>query len=214
VNRTDLATGLRVVGAAAALLLLGGVLQGSMWIVFAGLTMAAAGRLLIAPDRDSRIAVVLSLVVLCGAVAALCLRWNTLDASAVRGTQAVLGPTLLVGPRSVATGAWLVTGAAALALGVWMASGPRLADTRSTLLGVGELKVVALAVAVPAWGPVAAGDPDMGAGLLGVLVATICLAAAGFGFALLVRGKKLIWIPAGASVAGFVAGAVMLGGAA
>lgn len=209
-NRSDLATGLRVTGAVAALLLLTGVLQSSMWIVLAGLALAAGGRALVATDRNSLIFIGVSLVVLCAAIAALCLRWNTLDAASVRGTQAVLGPTLLVGPTTVAAGAWTATAAAALAIGVWMAAQPLGSEIRDRIVSLGELFVLALAVAVPAWGPVAAGDPDMGLGLLGVLVATAIVGAVGFGIASFIRGKKLVWLPTGAATAGVVAGAVML----
>lgn len=209
-NRSDLVTGLRVTGAVAALLLLTGVLQSSMWIVLAGLSLAALGRALGAADRNSLVLIGISLAVLCAAVVALSLRWNTLDAASVRGTQAVLGPTLLVGPTSVAAGAWVATIAATLAIGVWVAAQPWDSDIRERSVSLGELFVVALAVAVPAWGPVAAGDPDMGIGLLGVLVATAIIAASGFGMAELVRGKKLVWVPAGAATAGVIAGALML----
>ncbi len=212
-NRSDLATGLRVTGAIAALLLLTGVLQSSMWIVMAGLSLAALGRAMVAPDRRSLILIGVSLVVLCAAIAALSLRWNTLDAASVRGTQAVLGPTLLVGPTIVAAGAWVAAISATLAIGVWVAAQPIGAEIRERGVSLGELFVLALAVAVPAWGPVAAGDPDMGIGLLGVLVATAIVGVAGFGIATFVAGKKLVWLSAGAATAGVVAGAVMLSSA-
>jgi hypothetical protein len=210
VNRSDLATGLRVTGAVAALLLLTGVLQSSMWIVLAGLSLAAVGRALVTTDRNSLILVGISLVVLCAAVVALSLRWNTLDAASVRGTQAVLGPTLLVGPTIVATGAWIATFAATLAVGVWLAALPLGSELRDRSVAIGELFVLALAVAVPAWGPVAAGDPDMGVDLLGVLAATAIIGAAGFGMATVVRGRNLVWISTGASAVGVLVGAVLL----
>ncbi len=82
-----------------------------------GIVVIAVSRSLARPASDAASRIAAGLVVVASASLGL-LRWQTTSLVDLRGLQAVLGPTVLVGPERAATGAWvaLVTGACALAL--------------------------------------------------------------------------------------------------
>lgn len=92
----------------------------------------------------------------CALVVAV-LRWSTLDAVALRGAQAVLGPTALVGPTMAATAAWLAVVAATIGLALWLAPG-RPPGALAWGLVAAEAVAGALAVALAYAGPGVAFD--------------------------------------------------------
>jgi len=117
-----------------------------------------------------------SLAVIAGALGVTGLRWGTLELAEIRSVQAVLGPTLLVGPELEA-GATIVTAlAAALALALWLASDPGHGVAGRAWTGA-ETAAAALALVTAFWGPKiltpgSAGGAETAVGALGWVVAT------------------------------------------
>jgi hypothetical protein len=106
-------------GAAAALAGAGfaagaalGVLPGSMALAYPALALAAIGAHLVVPIRRggegpaarARLHAALAEPAFAVGLAAMALRWRTLDLEAVRGTQTVLGPGIALGPVLAAVG--------------------------------------------------------------------------------------------------------------
>jgi hypothetical protein len=106
-------------GAAAALAGAGfaagaalGVLPGSMALAYPALALAAIGAHLSVPIRRggegpaarARLHAALAEPAFAVALAAMALRWRALDFEAVRGTQTVLGPGIVLGPVLAAVG--------------------------------------------------------------------------------------------------------------
>jgi hypothetical protein len=152
------------------------------------------------------------------AVSSGALRWGSSSLDAIRGAQAVLGPTLLIEPQEAAIGAGLAAGAGVGALGVWLAS-HRPVGLASFLLSCAEAVVVALLLATAFWGPAVvapgAGDTadlamDVGGWALVVLGATL----PAIGLSLLLRRLKPIWswVAVLVAAAAAVAGAVLVPG--
>ena len=110
----------RVAGAVTALGFLLGVVDGPIVAVVGALALIAFGRSLVTPVGTELIGP-LAFAVVAGATGVVALRWSSLDLAAIRGVQAVLGPTVAVGPTEVAgaIGATLVAGV--LTAGLWLA---------------------------------------------------------------------------------------------
>ncbi len=71
------------------------------------------------------------------------LRWGSTSLDAMRGAQAVLGPTVVVEPQEAAIGAALAAGAGVIALSVWLAA-PSPRGLWSWVITCAEGAVVAL----------------------------------------------------------------------
>ena len=119
------ASGSRAAGTVFALGYLLGLVPGPVVAVVGGLALITFGRSLLLDRRDGRVAAAaFAVATVTFGVGAL--RWDTLELAELRGVQAVLGPTVLVGPQRVAVAAGLAAGASLVALAVWSSLGPRL----------------------------------------------------------------------------------------
>jgi hypothetical protein len=109
----------RVAGAIIALGYLTGLVAGPVVVVVGGLALMTYGRSLL----QRRLGAALSggaLAVLAAALGVAALRWQTLDLDQLRGVQAVLGPTLTVGPPQAAVGTGFAAAAALVAFVAWV----------------------------------------------------------------------------------------------
>lgn len=150
--------GARAAGLVVALGYLLGFVRGPVMAVIGGLALVTLGRCvsLRAPD-DAALAA--SLAVLAGALGVGALRWGAVELGDLRGIQAVLGPTVLVGPGAAAAACWVAAGGALGALAVWLATA-RSSDLLSPAparlaLGLWLLEAVVGAFAIVSvfWGP-------------------------------------------------------------
>lgn len=148
--------GARVAGAVIVLGYLSGLVAGPVVAVAGGLALMTLGRALLMPPRDEFIAAG-ALAVTAGALGIAALRWQALDLGELRGVQAVLGPTVLVGPTEAAIASWLGAGAAIVALGLWLGSSSPSGRWERIWLAA-EAFVGALAVVSVFWGPALVGD--------------------------------------------------------
>lgn len=144
--------------AAGAVLLLGyllAIVGGTLPVVVGGLGLVTLGRAVRAAGKDD-LFLAGSLAVVAVALQAGAFRWETLDLARLRGAQAVLGPTLLVGPADAATACWFAALAAVAALSVWLATARRSDDglegAVARYLWFGEAALGALAVVTVFWG--------------------------------------------------------------
>jgi hypothetical protein len=119
------ASGSRAAGIVFTLGYLLGLVPGPVVAAVGGLALITFGRSLLLERRAATLAAG-ALAVVAAALGVGALRWGTLDLVELRGVQAVLGPTLWVGPQQVALASGIAAGGALLALGVWSALGPRL----------------------------------------------------------------------------------------
>jgi hypothetical protein len=157
--------GARVAGGVIALGYLSGMVAGPIVAVVGGLALMTLGRGLAMAAREEVIAGA-ALAVIASAFGVVALRWGALDLEALRGAQAVLGPTVLVGPTTQAVASWLAAGAALIALGLWL--GPVVPrDGWTGLLWAAEALIGALAIVSVFWGPALTGGDvaDIATGL-------------------------------------------------
>ena len=124
VSTGAVASGSRAAGIVFALGYLLGLVPGPLVAVVGGLALVTFGRSLLLGRTPATYAA-LSIAVVAAALGVGALRWASLSLDDLRGAQAVLGPTLSVGPERAAVASWLALGAAVLALGVWSGLGPR-----------------------------------------------------------------------------------------
>ena len=203
----------RVAGAVVALGYLLGLVPGSLAAAIAGVALLSFGRS-IAVETTATYAGLAAFGVIAIAVATGALRWGSSSLDAIRGAQAVLGPTLVVGPQEAAVGASLAAGAGVVALGVWLAA-HRPTYLVSYLLSCAEAVVVALLLATPFWGPAivapGAGDAaDVALDIGGWALAVLAAAVPAVGLSLLLRRLKPVWtwvavlVAAAAALAGTV----------
>jgi hypothetical protein len=119
--------------------------------VVGGLALMSFGRAVFL-DRVWATVTGVAIAVLAGALGVGALRWDAIELRALRGAQAVLGPTVLVGPIRVAAAAWLGAVAVMIA-GSVLLSAPigkgRVAIAARSVEGV----VIGLAVSTVFWGP-------------------------------------------------------------
>jgi hypothetical protein len=109
----------RVAGAIIALGYLSGLVAGPVVVVVGGLALMTLGRSLLQPRLGAAVTGG-ALAVLAAALGVAALRWQALDLDKLRGVQAVLGPTLTVGPVQAAIGTGLAAAAALMALVAWV----------------------------------------------------------------------------------------------
>ncbi len=213
-SRRALAAGTRTAGAFVILGFATGVVRGSLLGLFAGLVLISFGHGFgeDAPTIARRMFATASVVVAVGVAA---LRWNTLELGPIRGAQAVLGPTLLVGPDDVALAACVAAAGAALALGAWSSvpSGGRLARVGAVL----EVTVIGSIIATGFWGPALGEGSSAGSNIAGIgqwVAASI--AAAFVAIAVSVQDRALDrarWVIAVLGAVAVTAGAVLMAGA-
>lgn len=186
------AVGVRVAGLVIATGYLIGFVTGPIAGAIGGLALVTLGRGLLV-DRAHEALLGVALALIAGAVAVAALRWGSLTLIEIRGAQAVLGPTLMVGPTQAALGAGLAVTGAAFALGAWQAATLR----RSGLgpLEAAEIAVAGFAVASVYWGPtfVAEGLGGFLAQAAMWLGTTAVIAAAAIGISLVLRSRPVIW---------------------
>ena len=187
---TEWSAGARAAGLVITLGYLLGLVTGPVVAVVGGLALVTLGRSA-AGSAPGDLALSGSLAVLAGALGVGALRWGALDLGEVRGIQAVLGPTVLVGPGPAAAACAAAAIAAIVALGCWLTAALRQ-DVRGPVPGPGwsarvprvawvlEGFVGGLAVVTVFWGP----SIPRGAGsgrLLGSLATWVFTAAAAGG---------------------------------
>ena len=148
---SSLSAAARVGGLVVALGYLTGVVNGPLVAAVGGIALITFGRSL-RMDRHGRGLAAAGFAVVAGALGIAAIRWGTLELAELRSVQAVLGPTILVGPEAAAIAAILATAAASIALGLWVTAGP-VRGLWHWLWTVLETLVVGLALATAFWGP-------------------------------------------------------------
>ena len=128
-----------------------GVVNGPLVAAVGGLALVTLGRSL-RMDRYGRALSSAGFAVFAGALGIAAIRWGTLELAELRSVQAVLGPTILVGPEAAAIAAILATAAASVALGLWVTAGP-ISGLFHWTWTVLETLAVALALVTAFWGP-------------------------------------------------------------
>ena len=136
-----------------------GLVSGPLVAAVGGLALNTFGRSL-RMDRRGQVLATAGLAVIAGALGIAALRWGTLELSELRSVQAVLGPTVLVGPEPAATAAIIATVAASVALALWVAALPVRGFVGWAWTGL-ETVSVALALVTAFWGPKILLVPDV-----------------------------------------------------
>lgn len=173
--------GARVAGSVLALGYLLGLVRGPLVAVVGGLALLTLGRCAAAAGSDDLL-LGGALAVIAGALQVGGLRWETLDLAQLRGAQAVLGPTLLVGPQAAGAAAWLAALAAVAALSAWLATARRGDEGLGGRLVHGfwvvEAVVGAFAIVTVFWGgSVPRGSFGGGGGAVAILQWAVSVAA-------------------------------------
>jgi hypothetical protein len=173
--RAGLVVATRVAGYSVALFYLLGADDGPVLVVVGGLGLAAIGRIVhraearhaagkhLVPRFQSTGGTELlypaaAFVVVAVGLTIPSLRWRLLDLSDLRGVQAVLGPTLLVGPASVAISAWVAAVATLIGFAHGIVStqgrGPAWWFWSTIEIAVGALAAATVyyGPAIPGWG--------------------------------------------------------------
>ncbi len=206
------ATALRVAGFVIAAGFLSGVVPGTIVVAALALGLLTVGRGA-APEAVHQTLGAAAIGVVLLAVTVGALRWGSVSLDAMRGAQAVLGPTLLIEPQEAAVGGSLAAGGGVLALSLWL-SALRPRDVLGFVLASLEGALVALALATAFWGPAVVvsgvGDAgelarDLGAWALAVVAALLPATV----LSLLWRRLAAVW----AWTALLVAGAAAIAGA-
>jgi hypothetical protein len=128
-----------------------GLVSGPLVAAVGGLALNTFGRSL-RMDRAGRGLAAAGFAVVAGALGIAAVRWGTLELAELRSVQAVLGPTLLVGPERAAIAAIIATVAGSVALGLWVAALPVQGFIQWAWTGL-ETLTVALALVSAFWGP-------------------------------------------------------------
>jgi hypothetical protein len=145
------AAGVRAGGLVLALGYLTGLVGGPLVAAVGGLALITLGRCL-RMDRVDQAVAATGLAVISGALGITALRWGTLELEELRSVQAVLGPTIQVGPEATAVAVMVAAAAATLALALWIAVLPVRGFGGWTWTGL-ETLAVALALVTAFWGP-------------------------------------------------------------
>jgi hypothetical protein len=209
-----LAVGAQVAGVILAGGYLLGLVQGPVIAVVGGLSLIAFGRAVFL-DRAWAAVTGVAIAVLAGALGVGALRWDALELRALRGAQAVLGPTVLVGPVRVSAAAWLGLAAVVIA-GVVLLSAPVGTGRTALAARIIEGLVIGLAGATVFWGPAIPDGLDFGdlVPKFGVWVlATLAIAVpvVGLSFVAAKAPMPLRWALLALAAALALTGAVLLG---
>lgn len=140
----SLSTATRVAGSVIASAYLLGLVPGPLVFAVGGLALVTLGRALLLTEIRARRSA-LSLAVLAGALGVGALRWGTLDLPELRGVQAVLGPTVLVGPEAAAIACGLALAGGLVGLGAWLLE-PRPSERVDYIWGAIEVGLGSLAL--------------------------------------------------------------------
>ena len=154
------AVGAQVGGLVLAAGYLLGFVQGPVIAVVGGLALIAFGRAVFL-DRGWAAISGVAIAVLAGALGVGALRWDAIELRALRGAQAVLGPTVVVGPVRVAAAAWLGVAAVVIA-GIVLLSAPVGRGRSAIAARIVEGLVIGLAGATVFWGPAIPDGLDFG----------------------------------------------------
>jgi hypothetical protein len=146
-----MSAGARLAGLVLALGYLTGLVPGPLVAAVGGLALMTYGRCLDL-DRGAQALSAAGLAVVAGAVGVTGLRWGTLDLSGLRSVQAVLGPTLMVGPVAGATASIAAAVAAIVALALWSGARPAHGALQWVWVGL-EALAMGLCVVTAFWGP-------------------------------------------------------------
>ena len=208
---TALAAGARVAGCTLAIIYLAGLTPGSLPFVIGGLALVTFGRTLEAPRHSDIPVAALAVGIVAVALGLGALRWGSLDLDDLRGAQAVLGPTLLVGPGAALAASCLAAGAALVALAAWF-DVRRIGNRWELAWSIFETAVATFALATVFWGPrIVAGDDAADfakdAGLWAAVV--VCGAGIVFGLAWLIRPRSVLvrWLLLAVAATAILAGA-------
>jgi hypothetical protein len=183
-------------GAVVCVGFLAGLVPGPLVAPVVGFALMTFGRSLPAtPARNALGALAWGVLALGVGVGAL--RWGTSSLDAIRGVQAVLGPTILVEPQEAAVGAGLAAGGGTVALGLWLAT-LRPRGLWPLLWSFFEAVVGALLLASAFWGPAVvargAGDAsDLARDLGGWALVVLASAMPAFGLSFLFRKLAPVW---------------------
>lgn len=198
------AVGVRVAGVVIALAYLTGWLPGPLLAAAGGLALVTFGHALLL-ERVPSLFTGAAFAAIVVALSAGALRWSTLDLGELRGVQAVLGPTVLVGPGLAAAGAWAGGVACVLGIAVWLRF-PRREAWFSLLPWAAEVLVVSLATATVFWGPestaLSSGESGEMWGEIGrwaLVTAAVAVPAGGLSFLLARFGR--VWTIAALALA-------------
>jgi hypothetical protein len=191
-----MSAGARVAGLVLALGYLTGEVPGPLVAAVGGLALMTLGRCLTL-DRGAQALSAAGLAVVAGAVGVTGLRWDTLDLSGLRSVQAVLGPTLLVGPTAGALASIAAAVAATVALALWLGARPARGAWQWAW-AILETLAMGLCLVTAFWGPkvLAGADVELsetvrGAAMwLGGIAACLVAGVAG---ALLLRAAAERW---------------------
>ena len=176
----------RASGLLIALGYLFGLVPGPVVAAVAALALATLGRSFLQTPVEQGFGAA-GLALIAGAVGVATLRWGTLELEGLRGAQAVLGATMLVGPTLAAVAAWLGAASGLIGLGLWLEPG-RPRDVVHWMWWVLEALAGGLILGVAFWGPAAlfGGDDigtvalDLGRWFLVALVGAVLGAAIAF----------------------------------
>lgn len=209
------ASATRAAGIVIALGYLLGIVAGPVVAVVGGLALITYGRSLLLLRVPAAIAGG-AIAVIAGALGVGALRWEALELAELRGVQAVLGPTLLVGPTQSAVAAGIAAAAALVALAVWLSAPWPTARAAYVWSGL-EAVLVAVAIVTVFFDPshAAFGGPAVGslpAQLLRWTLAVVVTAGAAGAVAWLLSRQKDVWraLPVVAAGAAVVAGAALM----
>ena len=202
--------GARIAGAVFTLGYVLGIVRGPLLAVAGGFALVTLGRAAAAAPPDD---LVLggALAVFVGALQVGGLRWETIELAELRGAQAVLGPSLLVGPQAAAAACWTAALAATGALAAWLAT-VRGFDGAMLPRGlwIGEAVLASLAIVTVFWGLAlprgSIGGRDALLALLEGVAAVAVVAGAGMAGAVYLAGspewRRWVLVAAGTGVAG------------
>jgi hypothetical protein len=165
-----------------------GLTPGPLVSVIGALALVTFGRLL-AAERPDALRNATALAIVAAALGVGALRWGTLDLAELRGVQAVLGPSILVGPEAAAIACGMAAAAAVMALGVWI-DDPRPVGRIGYVLSGIEAALWSLAVVTVLFDP-----------------ARSSLQGAGFGEAVL---QLLVWVGLTVAATGLAVGVAVL----
>ena len=209
-----LAAATRVAGAVVAVGFLSGVVPGTLVAAALALGALTFGRSLEGRTRAMLGVASFGVVMVVTSVGAL--RWGSASLDAIRGAQAVLGPTVLIGPQEAAIGAGLAAGAGLVALSVWLSAVPPVGIWSWILRGA-EGAVVALCLATAFWGPAViapgAGNwSDLALDLGGWALVVLAIVVPALGLSVLWRRLPSVWswVAVGVAAAAALAGTILV----
>lgn len=211
----SLAAGARVAGAAVAIGYLAGLVPGPLAAALGALGLVTLGRAILSDRATSAIGVVAFGVISLAAVAGA-LRWGTFSLDAIRGVQAVLGPTILVDPQEAAIGAGLAAGGGTVGLALWFS-----ADRPSNLLAFAwslfETELGAMVLATCFWGPAVVAPSGGDAGELakdlgGWALVLLAIGVPAFALSFLLRRLPAVWswVVLAVALAAAIAGVILI----